>query len=87
MAWHANPGFLRTASTISFDGTGYLFTEQFGTEVDFAARAIFQTIVLFLRPNDGSRGLVMYAYQTQVCTSMPVGSHDYHVIIGVSVIM
>ena len=57
---------MRTASVLSFDGSGYLFTEQFGTVTDFASQAIFQTIMIFMRPNDMGRGLVMYAYQTQV---------------------
>lgn len=73
MAWHASAG--RSTSTISFDGKGYLFTEQFGTEADFSDRAIFQTIMLFLRPNDASRGLAMYAYQTQVTNTESCACH------------
>ena len=64
--WHASPGFLRTASTLSFDGWGYLFTEQFGTETELTASAVFLSVVLYLRLNDASQGLVMYAYQPQV---------------------
>ena len=64
--WHADPGFLRTASTLSFDGSGYLFTEQLGTETEFATSALFLSVVLYLRLNDASQGLIMYAYQPQV---------------------
>ena len=67
VAWHASTGLTRTASVLSFDGLGYLFTERFGTEPEFGA-SFFQIITLYLRPNDASRGLVMYAYQTEVYT-------------------
>lgn len=77
VAWHAGSGQLRSSSAISFDGRGYLFTEQFGTVADFSTAAIFQTVMLFLRPNDASRGLAMYAYQPQVLIS---GSCDCHMI-------
>ena len=65
VAWHAQKGFPSTASALSFDGRGYLFTQQFGTDTRFG-RSPSQQFVLYLRPNDASRGLVMYAYQPQV---------------------
>ena len=75
VAWHAGSGQLRSSSAISFDGRGYLFTEQFGTVADFSTGATFQTIMLFLRPNDASRGLAMYAYQPQVLNTESCDCH------------
>jgi hypothetical protein len=75
VAWHASTGLTRTASVLSFDGLGYLFTEKFGTEAEFGA-SFFQIITLYLRPNDASRGLVMYAYQTEISLSLEVAFRD-----------
>ena len=67
--WHAPIGLTRTTSVLSFDGSGHLFTEQLGRVAMFSG-SFFQIMNLYLRPNDASRGLVMYAYQTEVYTAI-----------------
>jgi hypothetical protein len=84
VVWHANPGFLRTASTLSFDGSGYLFTEQFGTETEFATFAAFLSVILYLRSNDAGQGLVMYAYQPQESVSLEVFLRDGQINVLIS---
>ena len=66
MTWHGTSGLRRTASVLSFSGSGYLFTQQFSTMIGYSTNAVFQIMEIFLRPNDASRGLVMYAYQIEV---------------------
>ena len=60
-AWHASQ--TSTAAAISFDGSGYLFVEEFSTS-SFSSSLRHLTITL--RPNDESDGLVIYAYDSTV---------------------
>ena len=61
-AWHASQ--ISTAAAISFDGMGYLFVEQLSSITEFSSQ--FRRMIITVRPNDESDGLVLYAYDSTV---------------------
>ena len=61
-AWHASP--TSTAAAISFDGTGYLYVEQLSSISSFSFP--FRSMIVTLRPNDESDGLVLFAFDSEV---------------------
>ena len=58
---------MSTASTLSFDGNGYLMPKQFGFSPSYGGATVFVQFVLSMRPNDETDALVMYAVDREVC--------------------
>ena len=63
--WHIHRAFPSVASTLSFDGDGYLQPTIFGDSSNYGGGGNIQ-FNLFMRPNDEGDALVMYAYDTVV---------------------
>ena len=61
-AWHASS--TSTAAAISFDGSSYLYVEQFSSLSTFSS--LFRTMVITVRPNDERDGLVLFAFDPEV---------------------
>ena len=67
-AWHASS--TSTAAAISFDGTGYLYVDQFSGLSSFSS--FIRSIDITMRPNNERDGLVLFAFDPQVtaCLSL-----------------
>jgi hypothetical protein len=61
-AWHASS--TSTAAAISFDGTGYLYIDQFSSLSSFSS--LFRSMDITIRPNDERDGLILFAFDPQV---------------------
>lgn len=73
-AWHASS--TSTAAAISFDGTGYLYVDQFSSLSSFST--LFRTMVITVRPNDERDGLVLFAFDPQVTIHWLKERNLYH---------
>lgn len=62
--WRAPRDQPSSAPTISFDGTGYLFTEQLADFENFDSSV--RILRVTTRPNEERDGLVLYAYDRDV---------------------
>lgn len=62
--WRAARAGASPASSLSFDGNGYLFVEQLSDVVDFTID--LREIEIITRPNEENDGLVFYAYDQEV---------------------
>ena len=65
-AWHASS--ISTAAAISFDGTGYLYVDQFSSLSSFSS--FIRSITITIRPNDEQDSLVLFAFDPQVTTCL-----------------
>ncbi len=66
--WQGPRDTLSAAAAISFDGSGFLWVEQLGNVVNFNRNR--RTFTVISRPNSEEDGLVLYAYDPEVCSTI-----------------